>query len=223
VSARAEAINSSTAPCESGCDELNKTNSTFNYNDTTNNDLIKKIAIWSIKPAPENDDVYGVISQTDPEVVQLALSIKEHGLQEPILVSSDNYIISGHRRRIACGLAGLDHVEVRVHPISRKDNKDAFVKLLVEMNSQRIKSTPLTNSTTGAAAAPNQTTTLHSSAGATRRLSFGLKEEDIEAAQKEFPQHDVESLLPRFVEVNEQRDGGVAASKSPLKWLKGFL
>lgn len=56
-----------------------------------------------------------------------------------------------------------------------------------------------------------------------RRLSFGLTEADIVAAQSEYPQHDVEGLLPRFVAVNEQKDGGVAASKNPLKWLKGFL
>ena len=34
----------------------------------------------------------------------------------------------------------LDHVPVRVHPISRTKNPDDFLKLLVTMNSQRIKS-----------------------------------------------------------------------------------
>jgi len=55
------------------------------------------------------------------------------------------------------------------------------------------------------------------------RLSFGLKEADLESAQLEFPEHDVEKLLPRFIEVNNDKDGGKAASKNPLKWLKGFL
>jgi hypothetical protein len=94
----------------------------------------------SIKPAPENDNVYNPIAWDDPEIHELARSIKEHGLQEPILISSDGYIISGHRRRMASYLAELDHVPVRVHPISRTENPDAFIKLLVEMNSQRIKS-----------------------------------------------------------------------------------
>jgi hypothetical protein len=137
------AENSSTAPCESGC-ELKTTNN-VNENYTLDSDLVKNgielVPIWKIHPAPENDDVYGVISPNDPEVIQLAKSIKEHGLQEPIRISTDGYIISGHRRLVACRLAKLDHVQVRVHPISRSENKDAFVKLLVEMNSQRIKST----------------------------------------------------------------------------------
>jgi hypothetical protein len=71
----------------------------------------------------------------------LAKSIREHGLQEPILVSRDGFIISGHRRRMAAILAELELVQVRVHPISRAENPDAFIKLLVAMNSQRIKST----------------------------------------------------------------------------------
>jgi ParB-like nuclease family protein len=95
----------------------------------------------SIKPAPENDDVYSAIAWDDPEIRELARSIEEHGIQEPILVSRDGYIISGHRRRMAARLAELEQVPVRVHPISRADDHDAFVKLLVEMNTQRIKST----------------------------------------------------------------------------------
>jgi hypothetical protein len=137
------AENSSTAPCESGC--RTETTNNVNSNYTLDSDLVKNgielVPIWKIHPAPENDDVYGVISPNDPEVIQLAKSIKEHGLQEPILISTDRYIISGHRRLVACRLAKLDHVQVRVHPISRSENKDEFVKLLVEMNSQRIKST----------------------------------------------------------------------------------
>jgi ParB-like nuclease domain len=95
----------------------------------------------SIRPAPENDDLYNAIAFDDPGIIELARSIKERGLQEPILVSSDGYIISGHRCRIAAHLAELVHVQVLVHPVSRIENKSEFLKLLVEMNSQRIKST----------------------------------------------------------------------------------
>lgn len=94
----------------------------------------------SIKPAPENDNVYKPIAWDNPEIHELARSIKEHGVQEPILISRDGFIISGHRRRMAAYLAELDHVPVRVHPISRAENPEIFIKLLVEMNSQRIKS-----------------------------------------------------------------------------------
>jgi hypothetical protein len=76
----------------------------------------------SLKPAPENDVLYKAIAYDDPELLELARSIKERGIQEPLLVSRDGYIISGHRRRIAALIAGLDLVPVRVHEISREQN-----------------------------------------------------------------------------------------------------
>jgi hypothetical protein len=104
-------------------------------------DQVQVRSLSAIRPAPENDDVYNAVAWDDPEIAELAKSIKEHGLQDPILVSRDGFIISGHRRRMAALLAGLDHVQVRLHPISRTDNRAEFLKLLVAMNSQRIKST----------------------------------------------------------------------------------
>ena len=103
-------------------------------------DLVRVLPLDAIIPAPENADVYNAISWNDPEIHELARSIREHGLQEPILISQDRYIISGHRRRIAAHIAELALVPVRVHPISRAENREEFLKLLVEMNSQRIKS-----------------------------------------------------------------------------------
>lgn len=101
---------------------------------------VQMLTVASIKPAPENDQLYKAIAWDDPEILELARSIKERGIQEPILISRDGYIISGHRRRIAALLAKLVEVPVRVHPVSRAENPKAFLKLLVEMNSQRIKS-----------------------------------------------------------------------------------
>jgi hypothetical protein len=110
-------------------------------NEMSKLDLVQVRALDSIMPAPENNDVYKAIAFDDPELHELARSIREHGIQEPILISKDGYIISGHRRRMAAFLAELTEVPVRVYPISRAENPDAFIKLLVEMNSQRIKST----------------------------------------------------------------------------------
>jgi len=98
-------------------------------------------ALSEIKPAPENEAVYRTISLDDPAIHELAKDIKEHGLIEPILISKDGFIISGHRRRIAAALAGLTQVPVKIHPISRAEDPKGFIKLLVAMNSQRIKST----------------------------------------------------------------------------------
>jgi ParB-like nuclease domain len=63
--------------------------------------------VYTIRPAPENDHIYSAISWDNPDIHDLARSIKEHGMQEPIIVSSDGYIISGHRRRIAAMIAKL--------------------------------------------------------------------------------------------------------------------
>jgi hypothetical protein len=104
-------------------------------------DLVQVRRLDSLRPAPENDDVYQPIAYDDPEILELARSIKEHGIQEPILISHDGFIISGHRRRIAAAIAELELVPVRVHPVSRSENRDEFLRLLVEMNSQRIKNT----------------------------------------------------------------------------------
>lgn len=104
-------------------------------------DLVQARPLTSIMPAPENNDVYKAIAFDDPELHELARSTRDRGIQEPILISKDGYIISGHRRRMAAFLAELTEVPVRVCPVSRADDFDAFIKLLVEMNSQRIKST----------------------------------------------------------------------------------
>lgn len=55
------------------------------------------VDIESIKPSPENDEVYGAV-QDDEQMESLIDSIQRRGLEEPLIVSSDSYIISGHRR-----------------------------------------------------------------------------------------------------------------------------
>src|SRR6516225_959190 len=89
--------------------------------------------INQIKPAPENEAVYRTIAWDDPAIKELSKDIKEHGLIEPILISTDGFIISGHRRRIAAALAGLTQVPVKVHPISRAEDPQGFMRLLVAM------------------------------------------------------------------------------------------
>jgi hypothetical protein len=102
-------------------------------------DHVQVRSLDAIKPAPENEDVYRPIAFDDPEIRELAKSIKKRGVLEPLLISLDGFIISGHRRHTASLLAGLETVPVKIHSISRKDDPDGFLKLVVEMNSQRIK------------------------------------------------------------------------------------
>jgi ParB-like nuclease domain len=101
---------------------------------------VQVLKLGDIRPAPENDDIYGAVAVDDPQILDLARSIREHGLQEPIAVSEDFVIISGHRRHVACRIAKLELVRVLVKPVSYQYDRQEFIKLLVEANSQRIKS-----------------------------------------------------------------------------------
>src|SRR5262245_59158534 len=63
-------------------------------------DLVQVFPVERIIPAPENRLIYDPVSADDPEVIALAKSIKAIGVQEPLIISSDFYLISGHRRRL---------------------------------------------------------------------------------------------------------------------------
>lgn len=100
---------------------------------------VTQVSLSEINPSPENDRLYRPISQNDPEIIELAKSIAQHGLKEPIVISADNWILSGHRRFAACCRLKMDEVPVRIEPIRREDDIDAFVVLLREFNRQRDK------------------------------------------------------------------------------------
>jgi hypothetical protein len=92
----------------------------------------------SIRPSPANDRLYRPVSVDDPDLRALAKSIREHGLREPIVITLDDYILSGHRRHLACRLAGLTVVPCRVENIRSTDPE--FLTMLREFNRQRVKS-----------------------------------------------------------------------------------
>ncbi|MBN1443002.1 MAG: ParB N-terminal domain-containing protein [Planctomycetes bacterium] len=92
-----------------------------------------------LKPAPENCRLYCPVEPSDPAVQALAASIREYGVLEPLVVSEDGYILSGHRRYTAAKIAGLEVVPCRVEPIRRDTDRDAFLRRLREYNRQREK------------------------------------------------------------------------------------
>jgi hypothetical protein len=92
-----------------------------------------------IRPCPENDGIYAAPSMDDPDIIDLINSIRANGLLEPIQISADNVIISGHRRRFCAFQAGLRAVPVIRSMLSYADDREAFLKLLVEANTQRKK------------------------------------------------------------------------------------
>lgn len=103
-------------------------------------DRIQWISVCDIHPSPENDRLYRPVDPADPEIVALAKSIREHGVREPLVVTSDRFIVSGHRRYAAAKLAGLREVPCRFEQMCRADDPDGFTRLLRECNRQRVKS-----------------------------------------------------------------------------------
>jgi len=99
---------------------------------------IEMVPLASLRPAWVNDQIYKPVSEDDPATIKLAENVRELDLLEPLVVTLDNIILSGHRRRVAAKLAGLEVVPVRRHPIRYDDPN--FEKVLVAFNEQRVKS-----------------------------------------------------------------------------------
>tara|TARA_R110002072_G_scaffold158989_4_gene310073 strand:- start:14293 stop:15579 length:1287 start_codon:yes stop_codon:yes gene_type:complete len=75
-----------------------------------------------------NKKIYG--SLTDPDLVE---SISQNGVLEPIVISSDRRVVSGHRRLAAAKELGLKTIPARM------ERFDDEVLALIEFNRQRIK------------------------------------------------------------------------------------
>jgi len=91
-----------------------------------------------LKPSIVNRKVYKPVDPDDPAIIDLANDIAEKkGILEPLVVSKDGYILSGHRRCVAAILAGLKVVPCRRMNIMHTD--PVFLGLLVSYNKQRIK------------------------------------------------------------------------------------
>jgi hypothetical protein len=99
--------------------------------------IINQFPLADLIPAAVNDKVYKPVDPDDADIIALSDSILRNGLIHPIVVTTDNVILSGHRRYVACQLAGLDVAPVQRHAISSTD--PAFVGLLVSCNTQREK------------------------------------------------------------------------------------
>jgi hypothetical protein len=109
--------------------------------DTTNGAEYKNVRkrVSSLKPSPENGALYRPAGD-DPDIDTLADSIKKNGLHEPLTVTSDNYIVSGHRRHAALQRIGRVFVDCRVLPMRRDSvTTDEYVALLRDHNHQRNK------------------------------------------------------------------------------------
>jgi len=103
-----------------------------------NNDR-KSIELSAIVPSPENDAIYGSI-RSDNDLIDLANDIIKNGILEPIVITEDNFIVSGHRRYHAAKLAGVETVNAIVLAVRRSDfDTHSYKKLLRQYNFQRHK------------------------------------------------------------------------------------
>jgi hypothetical protein len=99
-----------------------------------------EVCTSAIQPAWLNDQLYDPVDHGEPSFVALVESIREHGVLEAIVVSSDGYILSGHRRHAAAAFLELDRISVRIrHDVSFRADRDEFLRLLASYNRQRVK------------------------------------------------------------------------------------
>lgn len=91
-----------------------------------------------IQPSPENDELYGVVGRDDPSMPVLIRSIQRLGLEEPLILTSDKFILSGHRRFHALRNLGWDRIPVRFTNVTREHCAD-YHRLLAQYNPQRVK------------------------------------------------------------------------------------
>ncbi|NOT00451.1 MAG: ParB N-terminal domain-containing protein [Phycisphaerales bacterium] len=108
---------------------------------TVRPEFVRLVSLSRIIPCPENKQLYRLVDPRDPDIQALAESIREHGVREPLVITEDGYLLSGHRRRVAAKLAGLTRVPCRIEPIRYGEaSTDEIVQLLREHNRQRVKS-----------------------------------------------------------------------------------
>ena len=63
-----------------------------------------------LHPAEENISVYRPVCADDSEILALADSIRKDGVLQPLVITKDKVILSGHRRWMAAQVAGLPTV-----------------------------------------------------------------------------------------------------------------
>ncbi len=87
------------------------------------------IEVSKLKPFPKND--YFFDDLTGPQWEEFKKSIKSSGVIEPVIVTTDLVIISGHQRVRACRELGIEKV---LCDIRRFDSEDEQLKQLIETN-----------------------------------------------------------------------------------------
>jgi len=97
-----------------------------------------------IQQAPENELLYDAFSpNTNDDDYGLYASIKEEGIREPLHISADGVLLSGHRRyAVASEWLDLQEVPVIIHHeyFWSEMSREERLKVLADFNKQRDKS-----------------------------------------------------------------------------------
>lgn len=93
-----------------------------------------------IQVAPENDLLYDRFGIANRDDADLAISIRDKGIQEPLTLSNDQYLLSGHRRLAAAKYLGLQEVPCRLVEVDFYQLTTERLEVLRLYNQQREKS-----------------------------------------------------------------------------------
>ena len=91
------------------------------------------IPLESIIPAEDNPRDPARLDPTSPEILSMAISMKEVGVLEPLLVEPHPFedrsyrIKAGGRRHVAAGVAGLSHAPCIIQAVSEEVRQTIFV------------------------------------------------------------------------------------------------
>ena len=97
--------------------------------------------VSDIQTAQENDKLYDRFGIANTDDANLTISIRDQGIQEPLTLSTDGFLLSGHRRLAAAKFLGMTSVPVRfVDVVFGTMSPHNQLEILRLHNQQREKS-----------------------------------------------------------------------------------
>jgi ParB family transcriptional regulator, chromosome partitioning protein len=88
-----------------------------------------KVKVSTLQAHPQNDYFFDDMAGTKWE--EFLESVRTSGIIEPIVITKDNVIVSGHQRVRACKELGIEEIEARIKDYA---NDDEVIKDLLETN-----------------------------------------------------------------------------------------
>jgi DNA modification methylase len=94
-----------------------------------------KKSIKMLTSHPAHSGIYETPEKIREMWSDLVTSMDEFGMQQPILVTKENVIVSGHRRWMVAKELGWESIDVQEVNVTEKD----FQSMLVQLNTNRVK------------------------------------------------------------------------------------